>query len=182
MTSRSTRRDASPVVVVVRGDHVAALGADDELARLAERGLHLVAPLAGDRLREAVEGPAKVAGLRLEPGLVDLVVRDADGQPGALPLMSHALTETWRRREAGLLTVDGYREVGGIRDAVAASAERLYDGLSADEQGELRWLMLRLVSLSDGGEPFRTPCPRPSWPPSTRCASACSTCSSGAGS
>ena len=87
-------------------------------------------PLAGDRLREAVEGPARVAGLRVEPGLVDLVLRDADGQPGALPLVSHALTETWRRREAGLLTVDGYRAAGGIRDAVAASAERLYEGLS----------------------------------------------------
>ncbi len=122
-------QESAPVVVVVRGDHVAELGADEELARLAERGLHLVAPLAGDRLREAVEGPARVAGLRLEPGLVDLVVRDADGQPGALPLLSHALAETWRRREAGLLTVDGYRAVGGIQDAVAASAERLYDGL-----------------------------------------------------
>ena len=150
-------QESAPVVVVVRGDHVAELGADAELARLAERGLHLVAPLTGERLREAVEGPASVAGLRLEPGLVDLVVRDADGQPGALPLLSHALAETWRRREAGLLTVDGYRAAGGISDAVAASAERLYDGLSSDERGELRWLMLRLVSLSDGGEPFRTP-------------------------
>ena len=130
-----------------------------ELARLAERGLHLVAPLAGERLREAIEGPARVAGLRLESGLVDLVVRDADGQPGALPLLSHALAETWRRREAGLLTVDGYRAAGGISDAVAASAERLYEGLSPDERGELRWLMLRLVSLSEGGEPFRTPLP-----------------------
>ena len=55
-------------MLVVRGDHVAELGADAELARLAERGLHLVAPLAGERLREAVEGPAQVAGLRLEPG------------------------------------------------------------------------------------------------------------------
>ena len=91
--------------------------------------------------------------------MVDLVVSDADGQPGALPLMSHALTETWRRREAGLLTVDGYHAAGGIRDAVAASAERLYDGLNPDEAIELRWLMLRLVSLSDGGEPFRTPLP-----------------------
>ena len=152
-------QECAPVVLVVRGDHVADLGADAELARLAERGLNLVVPLAGDRLREAVEGPAKVAGLRLEPGLVDLVVRDADGQPGALPLMSHALTETWRRRETGLLTVDGYHAAGGIRDAVAASAERLYDGLSPEEATELRWLMLRLVSLSDGGEPFRTPLP-----------------------
>jgi DNA-binding SARP family transcriptional activator len=149
--------ESAPVVVVVRGDHVAALGADPELARLTERGLHLVAPLAGEAVREVVEGPAKVAGLRLEPGLVDLLVRDAEGQPGALPLLSHALTETWRRREGGLLTVDGYRAAGGIRDAVAASAERLYADLSEDEQRELRWLMLHLVSLSDTGEPFRTP-------------------------
>ena len=151
--------EAAAVVLVVRGDHVAELGADAELARLTERGLHLVTPLSGDRLREAVEGPARVAGLRLEPGLVDLVVRDADGQPGALPLLSHALAETWQRREAGLLTVDGYRAAGGISDAVAASAERLYEGLSPDERGELRWLMLRLVSLSESGEPFRTPLP-----------------------
>ena len=94
------------MVLVVRGDHLAALGADAHLARLVERGLHLVAPLSGDRLREAIEGPAKVSGLRLEAGLVDLMVRDADGEPGALPLLSHALTETWQRRESGLMTVE----------------------------------------------------------------------------
>ena len=87
------------------------LGADVG-ARPAGRARPPPRRAAGRRpLREAVEGPAKVAGLRLEPGLVDLIVRDADGQPGALPLMSHALAETWRRREAGLLTVDGYRAV-----------------------------------------------------------------------
>ncbi len=150
---------SAPVVIVVRGDHVAGLGTDPELARLAERGLHLVAPLTGEGLREVVEGPARVAGLRLEPGLVDLVLQDADGQPGALPLLSHALTETWQRREGGLLTVEGYRLAGGIRDAVAASAERLYDALSPDERGDLRWLMLRMAALSEGGEASRTPLP-----------------------
>ena len=128
------------------------------LARLAERGLHFVAPLAGDRLREAVEGPARVAGLRVEPGLVDLVLSDADGQPGALPLVSHALTETWHRREAGLLTVDGYRAAGGIRDAVAASAERLYESLTPRSAPQLRWLMLRLVSPSESGEAYGHSC------------------------
>ncbi len=152
-------QESGPVVLVVRGDHVAALGADPALARLTERGLHLVAPLTDSALREVVERPAEVAGLLLEPGLVDLLVRDADGQPGALPLLSHALTETWLRREAGLLTVDGYRAAGGIRDAVAASAERLYQGLTGPEQIQVRWLMLRLVSLSESGEPFRTPLP-----------------------
>ena len=98
---RTLRAGVGAGVVVIRGDHVAELGTDANLAGLVERGLHLVTPLAGERLREAVEGPAKVAGLRLEPGLVDLLVRDADDQPGALPLLSHALTETWRAARPG---------------------------------------------------------------------------------
>jgi DNA-binding SARP family transcriptional activator len=149
----------APVVLAIRSDFVAALSEHVELARLTERGLHLVAPLDGAALREIVEAPARLAGMRIEPGLVELLVRDAEHQAGALPLLSHALTETWRRRDSGTMTVDGYRAAGGIQGAVAASAERLYDGLTAEERAELRWLMLRLVSLSDTGEPFRTRLP-----------------------
>ena len=42
-------------------------------------------------LRAAIEGPARQVGLLLEPGLVDLLVREVEGEPGALPLLSHAL-------------------------------------------------------------------------------------------
>jgi hypothetical protein len=40
-----------------------------------------------------------------------------------------ALAETWRRRDGHVLTVEGYRASGGIRGAVARSADRLYDSL-----------------------------------------------------
>ncbi len=103
-------RDRAPVVLAVRADRVAELGIEPSLARLAEAGLHLVSPLVGDRLREAIEGPARDAGLRLEDGLVDLLLRDSENEPGALPLLSHALAETWLRREGRLLTVSGYRD------------------------------------------------------------------------
>ena len=89
---------ARPVVLTLRSDHVAGLVGDPEFAALAERGMHLVAPLVGERLRSSIEGPARVAGLKLEPGLVDLLLRDAADEPGALPLLSHALAETWRKR------------------------------------------------------------------------------------
>ena len=62
-------------------------------------------------------------GLRIEPGLVDLLLRDLEDEPGALPMLSHALVQTWERREGATLTVDGYRATGGIRGAVAQSAE-----------------------------------------------------------
>ena len=58
-------------------------------------------------LREAVEAPARQAGLLIEPGLVDLLVGEVEGTPGALPMLSHALLETWKRREGNTLTVAG---------------------------------------------------------------------------
>ena len=96
-----------------------------------------------------------MAGLRLEHGLVDLLVRDCEGEPGGLPLLSHALAETWRRRDGQTLTVAGYRDSGGIRGAVARSADRLYDGLSAGERASLRSVLLRLVSPTPDGDAVR---------------------------
>jgi len=149
-------RDRAPVVVSIRADHLGQLSADAAFASLVENGLHLVRPLAGDELRRAIEGPAEQAGLRLEHGLVDLLGRDLEGEPGALPLLSHALAETWRRREGRVLTVEGYQATGGIRGAVARSAERLYETLPAGQQKALRAVLLRLVALLPEGEPVRS--------------------------
>ena len=151
--------EMAPVVVTVRADHVAALAVDDDFASLAERGLHLVKPLTGDSLRQAIEGPAEAAGLRLEAGLVDLLVRDCEGEPGALPLLSHALAETWQRRDGRVLTVEGYRATGEIRGAVARSADRLYVSLPAEQRPKLRSMLLRLVAPSPDGEPVRSRIP-----------------------
>ena len=111
-------------------------------------------------LRAAIEGPARQAGLLLEPGLVDLLVREVEGEPGALPLLSHALRQTWERREGRTLTVDGYRAGGGIRGAVAQSAEEVYEGLSPERRPLLRDILLRLVTPSADGEAIRLRVPR----------------------
>ena len=61
-------------------------------------------------LRAAITGPAAASGLAVEAGLCDVVVGDVAGRSGALPLLSHALLETWRRRRNRTLTLDAYRE------------------------------------------------------------------------
>ena len=99
-------------------------------------------------------------GLLLEPGLVDLLIRDVEGQPGALPLLSHALRRTWERREGRTLTVAGYRATGGIEGCVAQSAEHLYTSLEPQRRPMLRQVLLRLVSTDDDGEPVRNRVPR----------------------
>jgi conflict system STAND superfamily ATPase len=91
---------------------------------------------------------------------VDLLLQDVEGEPGALALLSHALRETWLRREGRVLTVAGYWASGGIRGAVARTAEEIYEHVPDDQRPLLRDLMLRLVSAGVEGEPVRTRAPR----------------------
>ncbi len=148
------------LVVALRADRLGDLSAHPGFARLVERGLYLLTPMDEGALREAIESPARAAGLLLEPGLVDLVVRDVLDEPGALPLMSHALTQTWARREGRTLTVASYTETGGIRGAVAQSAEAVFSEIDDAARSKLRTLLLRLVTPVEDGAPARVRLPR----------------------
>ena len=57
--------------------------------------------------REAMIGAASVAGLPLEPSLVETVLADLGDEPGSLPLLSHALFATWQRRRGRVLAAAG---------------------------------------------------------------------------
>jgi DNA-binding SARP family transcriptional activator/WD40 repeat protein len=149
-----------PLVLALRADHLGDLAPYPEIARVLEDGMYLLGPMGEPGLRSAIEGPARRAGLRLEPGLVDLLVREVEGEPAALPLLSHALRETWERREGPTLTVAGYRASGGIRQAVSRSAESLYDAMDATQRLRLRSLLLRLVMPTEDGDPVRARVPR----------------------
>ncbi|HYN29316.1 MAG TPA: BTAD domain-containing putative transcriptional regulator [Dermatophilaceae bacterium] len=152
--------DGGRLVMGVRGDRLDELGGRPALARLAERGLRLLGPMTVEDLVRAIVGPADQAGLRLEPGLVDLLVREVEGQPAALPLLSHVLRETWSVREGRTLTVAGYRSTGGVRGAVARTAETLFHDLDTRAQSLLAQLMTRLVSTGEDGAPLRRRVPR----------------------
>ena len=62
----------------------------------------------------------------LEPGWSRESSDDVAGEPGALPLLSHSLLETWRRRSGAMLTLLGYLQSGGVRGAIAQTAETVY--------------------------------------------------------
>ncbi len=156
----AARAEQAPLVVALRADRLADASRHPPFARLVERGLYLLTAMDGPDLRAAIEGPAHQAGVLLEPGLVDLLVRDVEGEPGALPLLSHALRKTWEEREGRTLTVAGYRHSGGIRGAVARSAEQVYTLATPAQRPILRDLLLRLVVTGPDGEPLRVRVPR----------------------
>ena len=112
------------LVVAIRADRLGDLADHQGFAQIIQSHLLMLTALGPDGLRTVIEKPAEQAGLILEPGLVEILVRDADGR--ALPLLSHALRQVWFRREGRVLTVDGYRASGEIDGAVAKTAEEVY--------------------------------------------------------
>ena len=111
---RGRRTPAGHVVVIaVRADHLDRCASFPDLAELISGNDVLVGPMREVELRRAIERPAQRAGPPFEPGLVDLIVADVAGRPGALPLLSTALAETWERRVDGVLTLAAYTRPAG---------------------------------------------------------------------
>ncbi|MFP5254016.1 MAG: hypothetical protein ACLGH4_09505, partial [Actinomycetes bacterium] len=156
----ATYAEHDPLILTLRADHLGSTTDYPAFARLLERGLFLLGSLRPEQLRACIERPARQAAYLLEPGLVDLLLREVEGEAGALPLLSHALRETWVHREGRTLTVAGYQASGGIREAVAHSAEEVYEGVPQDSRTIVRDLMLRLVTYSPDGGPVRSRVPR----------------------
>ncbi|SMD23426.1 hypothetical protein [Lentzea albidocapillata] len=156
--------EKSAVVLGVRADFYARCLDFPELAEALQSRQMVLGAMSAAELRDAVTSPAKAAGLQLEAGLVDLMLRDLGTHnrrgkdaydAGALPLLSHALLVTWQRRQAGRLTIAGYRAAGGIQGAVAATAERAWSDLDEPARAAARQLLLRLVRVGDDTQDTR---------------------------
>ena len=141
--------DRLAVAVVIRADYYGACALHPELAAALAQSQILVPAMTGSELRRAVAEPARRAGLSVEAGLVDTVVADAAGQPGALPLVATALLESWVRRSGGALTLAGYTDAGGVRGAIGRLADGVYDGLDPPAQVVARRIFLRLAEPDD---------------------------------
>ena len=126
-----------------------------------------------DELRRAIELPARRAGLEVEPQLVDALLADVEGRPGALPLLSTALLELWQHRDGRHLRMAAYEHAGGVQGAVARLAERAYERLDPEQRPVARRILLRLAG-EDGesraparpaGRAERAPMSSRCWPP-----------------
>jgi WD40 repeat protein len=127
----------------------------------------IVPAMTREELRQAIEEPASAKVMYFEPHeLVDRLIDEVANMPGALPLLSFALSELYltylKRQEAAKLqgeTIDraitqaDYEELGGVTRSIAKRAEQEYTTLvQADPAYDqtIRNVMLRMVSV--GGE------------------------------
>ena len=103
-------------------------------------------------LHDAIEQPAQAIGLKFEDGLIEALVREIVGEPAALPLLQFALLQLWDSRERNRITWDAYRRLGGVMEALAHTADALYNDLLTEEQNTAKRILLRLVRPGTGVE------------------------------
>lgn len=141
-----------PVVVVItlRADFYAHCASYLQLREALAQQQEYIGAMTLDELRRAIEEPARRGRWEFEPGLTDLLLRDVGQEPGALPLLSHALLETWQRRRGRMLTLSGYASSGGVRGAIAETAEAVFvDQFTPEQRAIARRIFLRLTELGD---------------------------------
>ncbi|MFF4400429.1 NACHT and WD repeat domain-containing protein [Streptomyces sp. NPDC001480] len=164
---------AALVVFGLRSDFYTQCATHPGLLDAVERNQVMVGPLSRIGVREAILHPARAVGLDVEPGLVQVLLRDLgaaeadDGSAdadesaayeiGRLPLLAHALRATWVRRAGHVLTVDGYESTGGIAHSLSAEADRWFDRLDPPARQTAQSVFLRLVKFGDGTDDTRRP-------------------------
>lgn len=144
------------VVITLRADFYAHCGQYPKLRQALTGTQVYMGPMSTEEIRRVIEGPAQHGGWTFEPGLVELILRDVNREPGMLPLLSHALLETWHKRQGRALTLQGYIKSGGVRGAIARTAETVFNiQLPPDQRQIAKNIFLRLSNLSEGMEGTR---------------------------
>ncbi|MCF3131900.1 nSTAND1 domain-containing NTPase [Streptomyces olivochromogenes] len=148
------------VILAVRADFLGRCAEHPELTASLQDATLLTGPMSRAELREAIVGPAQADGLIVERSLTARLIEEVSGEPGALPLLSHALLETWHRRDGRALTEAAYEAAGGLHGAIARTAEETF-GKFTPVQAELaRHMLLRLITPGNGTSDTRRPTDR----------------------
>jgi class 3 adenylate cyclase/WD40 repeat protein len=156
LTATNTAGGPVHVVITLRADFYGHLASQEELRQIVATKQEYIGPMSPGELRRAIEAPATNGGWEFVPGLVDLILRDVGDEPGALPLLSHALLETWQRRRGAIMTLKAYGESGGVQGAIARTADRVMQAeLDTEQRTIARGIFLRLTELGEGTQDTR---------------------------
>jgi hypothetical protein len=153
-------------VLSLRADYYGPCTRFQGMAKLLREGSFPLAAPTGRALTEMIEGPAQKAGITLEPGLVDDILKEVGDGPGRLALVEFALEKLYDLRRdhtlsrkafrdelkgvSGLIQSEGDKAVQGVADPVLAE---VFDALSeVDEAGGAVRRRVWLKGLSDAGQ------------------------------
>ncbi|WP_392529982.1 caspase family protein [Nostoc sp. C117] len=130
-------------------------------------GRFIIPAMTRGELRQAIEKPAETQVMYFQPHeLVEQLINEVANMPGALPLLSFALSELYlkylkRQRDAQnrsitidrALTQEDYQDLGGVIQSLTQRADEEYETLVKENPAYaqiIRHVMLRMIALGGG--------------------------------
>jgi energy-coupling factor transporter ATP-binding protein EcfA2 len=129
------------VVITMRSDFLGDCARFAGLPEAVNEAQFLTPRMTRGQARQAIEGPAQVFGGAVEPALVNRLLNDMGTDPDQLPLMQHVLMRMWTRASNSgghpdqiTLTLDDYKMIGGLSNALSNHANEAFDALDKNDQ------------------------------------------------
>ena len=148
LTACSEPRGPLVVLLTLRADFYDRPMQYPGLFRLIETQHLSLLAIQSDDLRRVVLEPAALPDVQVtfEGDLVNRLLADVQEQVGALPLLQFTLDQLFQQRSGRELTLSAYRELGGVKGALARQAEKTYGDLPSVRHHSLaRALFMRLI-------------------------------------
>ena len=119
----------------MRSDFIGECAHYQGLTQLINNSNYLVPHMGTENYREAITGPVKYAGAKIDPNLVEILLKDIGDRTDQLPVLQHAMMRTWNRwqeldePERPIDKTD-YDSVGTMSDAMSLHANEAFEELS----------------------------------------------------
>lgn len=167
------------VVITMRSDFLGDAALFSGLPELLNDSQFLTPRLTREQCQAAIEKPARVFGGSVEPALVNRLLNEMGSNPDWLPVLQHTLMRMWTRakedaardllsngapsraemagEEAITLTLDDYKKVGTVGDALSNHCDEVYGELSKEQKRIAEIMFRRLAERGDGQRDTRHP-------------------------
>lgn len=145
------------LILTMRVDHEAHISGFPRLKQYFDDQLFAranITPLSMEELRDAIEKPAQDVKLKFDDGVVDALVREIVREPTGLPLLQLTLQRLWDMKDRNRITMHAYRELRGVRNALALSAESEYKRIR-EFQPIIERMLLKMVEVTESEETTR---------------------------
>lgn len=153
------------LLLTMRSDFESDCSSIEKLADWVRDYSQTVLPLTSVELQDVVlqqaanafptknedSGETVPLGLKFDPGLLNTIMSDLHGETGVMPLLQFTLHALWERRQGRWLRANAYAELGGIDQAIAHTAEEIYQNLNNEEQALMKYIFIRLTHLDESG-------------------------------
>jgi len=145
------------LLLAIRADFMGQALTHDTFAQMLDDYLDKkLGRMTDAELQQVIEQPALKLGVKLAAGLTQRILEDVGREAGSLPLLQFALTELWERQQYRQLTYEAYQAIGGVHQALARHADKVYEKLSQDGKAEkVQQVFVQLVRPGEGTEDTR---------------------------